>query len=68
VRPRPEALADPTELTLAEAAWMIRYGKLSPAELVEVHLARISTFDGVYQAFNTVLAAEARDAAKAASK
>ena len=68
VRPRPEALADPTELTLAEAAWMIRYGKLSPAELVEVHLARISTFDGVYQAFNTVLAAEARASAKAASK
>ena len=68
VRPRPEALADPTELTLAEAAWMIRYGKLSPAELVEVHLARISTFDGVYQAFNTVLAAEARAAAKAAGK
>ena len=30
VKPRPEAMADPTELTLAEAAWMIRAGKLSP--------------------------------------
>jgi Asp-tRNA(Asn)/Glu-tRNA(Gln) amidotransferase A subunit family amidase len=68
VRPRPEALADPTELTLAEAAWMIRYGKLSPAELVAAYLARIATFEPVYQAFNTVLADEARAAAKAAGR
>ncbi|MET0425969.1 MAG: amidase [Actinoplanes sp.] len=68
VRPRPEALADPTELTLAEAAWMIRHGKLSPAELVAAHLTRIGTFDPVYQAFNTVLAEPARAAAKAAGQ
>ena len=68
VRPRREALADPTELTLAEAAWMIREGKLSPAELVEAYLARIGTFEPVYQAFNTVLADAARAAAKAAGR
>ncbi|MEV6301894.1 amidase [Actinoplanes sp. NPDC051861] len=68
VRPRPEALDDPTELTLAEAAWAIRYGKLTPSELVEAYLARIGTFDPVYQAFNTVLADQARAAAKAAGR
>lgn len=68
VRPRPEALADPTELTLAEAAWMIRYGKLSPADLVEAYLARIGAYEPAYQAFNTVLADPARAAAKAAGR
>jgi len=67
-KPRPEALADPTELTVAEAAWMIRYGKLKPADLVEAHLSRISAYDAVYQAFNTVLADQARAAAKAAGR
>ncbi|MEU8241163.1 amidase [Actinoplanes missouriensis] len=68
VKPRPEAISDPTELTVAEAAWMIRYGKLKPADIVEAYLARIGRFDGVYQAFNTVLADEARAAAKAAGR
>ena len=68
VRPRPAAMADPTELTLAEAAWMIRYGKLSPSELLEARLARITKFDPVYQAFNTVPADAARAAAKAAGQ
>ncbi|TDC40667.1 amidase [Micromonospora sp. 15K316] len=67
-KPRPEALADPTELTIAEAAWLIRAGKLTPQRLVEAMLARISTYDGIYQAFNLVLAdaaiASARDAAR----
>ncbi|MEV6367225.1 amidase [Micromonospora musae] len=67
-KPRPEALADPTELTIAEAAWLIRAGKLTPQRLVEAMLARISTYEGVYQAFNVVLAdaaiAAARDAAR----
>jgi Asp-tRNA(Asn)/Glu-tRNA(Gln) amidotransferase A subunit family amidase len=67
-KPRPEAFADPTELTLAEAAWMIRYGKLSPAELVEAYLARIGAYEPAYQAFNTVLADQARAAAKAAGR
>ncbi|MFD0747140.1 amidase [Phytohabitans flavus] len=68
VRPRPEAFADPTELTLAEAAWMIKNGKLSPAELVEAYLARIGAYEPAYQAFNTVLADQARAAAKAAGR
>ncbi|PSK67789.1 putative amidase AmiD [Micromonospora sp. MH33] len=66
-RPRPEAVADPTELTIAEAAWLIRADKLTPEQLLEAYLARISTYDGTYQAFNLVLAeaaiAAARDAA-----
>ncbi|GLY04406.1 amidase [Actinoplanes sp. NBRC 101535] len=68
LRPRPEAMADPTELTIAEAAWMIKNGKLTPAALVEAYLDRIGRFDGVYQAFNTVLAEQARAAAKAAGR
>lgn len=54
VAPRPEAVADPTELTIAEAATLIRRGKLRPEELMEAYLARIRAFDGVYQAFNVV--------------
>ncbi|MEU8263027.1 amidase [Micromonospora sp. NPDC048999] len=67
-QPRPEAVADPTELTIAEAAWLIRANKLTPEQLVEAYLARISTYDGIYQAFNLVLAdaavVAARDAAR----
>jgi Asp-tRNA(Asn)/Glu-tRNA(Gln) amidotransferase A subunit family amidase len=68
VRPRPEAFADPTELTLAEAAWMIKNGRLTPLELVEAYLARVGVYEPVYQAFNTVLADQARAAAKAAGR
>ncbi|SDL99233.1 amidase [Nonomuraea jiangxiensis] len=68
VKPRPEAIADPTELTLAEAAWMIRNRKISPLELTEAYLARIAAYDATYQAFNTVLADAAREAARAAAK
>ncbi|MGI5148704.1 amidase [Plantactinospora sp. CA-294935] len=67
-RPRPEALADPTELTVAEAAWLIRAGRLSPAELVEAYLARIGAYDRTYQAFNLVLADAALAAARAAAR
>nr|WP_184830036.1 amidase [Jiangella mangrovi] len=63
--PRPEALADLTELTIAEAAWLIREGRLRPEALVEAHLDRIAAFDGTYQAFNLVLTAEAAAAARA---
>ena len=68
VKPRPEALADPTELTLAEAAWMIRDGGLTPEQLVEAYLTRIRTFDTTYQAFNLVLADEALQAARSAGR
>ncbi|SNT63743.1 aspartyl-tRNA(Asn)/glutamyl-tRNA(Gln) amidotransferase subunit A [Streptosporangium subroseum] len=64
VKPRPQAMADPTELTLAEAAWMIRNRKISSLELVEAYLARIDAFETTYLAFNTVLADAAREAAK----
>ncbi|GIF75009.1 amidase [Asanoa siamensis] len=64
VKPRPEALADPTELTIAEAAWLIRERKLRPEELLEAYLARIAAYDDTYQAFNLVLAEQARQAAR----
>ncbi|HEV7707495.1 MAG TPA: amidase, partial [Asanoa sp.] len=52
VKPRPEALADPTELTVAEAAWLIRERRLRPEDLLEAYLARIAAYDSTYQAFN----------------
>ncbi|MDG4824665.1 amidase [Asanoa sp. WMMD1127] len=63
VRPRPEALADPTELTIAEAAWLIRERRLRPEELLAAYLARIAAFDDTYQAFNLVVATTAARAA-----
>ncbi|MEU9505941.1 amidase [Micromonospora sp. NPDC048170] len=67
-KPRPEAVADPTELTIAEAAWLIRANKLTPEQLVEAYLARISAYDGTYRAFNLVLADAAIAAARAAAR
>ncbi|AVT39250.1 amidase [Plantactinospora sp. BB1] len=67
-RPRPEALADPTELTIAEAAWLIRARRLRPEELVEAYLAPIGAYDRTYQAFNLVLADAALAAARAAGR
>ncbi|GAA0814692.1 amidase [Spirilliplanes yamanashiensis] len=52
--PRPEALRDITELTIAEAAWLIRAGRLDPERLVEAYLDRIGVVEPVYQAFNLV--------------
>lgn len=52
---RDEALADPTELTIAEAATLIRRRDLSSVELVQAYLDRIERFDPSYRAFNTVL-------------
>lgn len=66
--PRPEALADLTELTIAEAAWLIRAGKLKPERLVEAYLARISAYESTYQAFNLVLGDAALAAAQAAAR
>jgi len=56
---RPEAVADITELTLAEAVIMVRTGRLSPVTLVEAYLDRIGTFDDTLQAFATVVADQA---------
>ena len=58
-------VTDLTELTLAEAARFIKSKQIKSIDLVEAYLARIETYDGVYQAFNTVLAAEARALAAA---
>jgi Asp-tRNA(Asn)/Glu-tRNA(Gln) amidotransferase A subunit family amidase len=62
--PRPEALADITELTIAEAATLIRDGRLDPRLLVEAYLDRIVAFDDTYQAWNVVLADGALAAAE----
>jgi len=48
---RPEALADPTELTIAEALTLLRRGRLRPVDLIGAYLDRIEAFDGVYQAY-----------------
>jgi hypothetical protein len=61
---RPEALTDPAELTIAEAATLIRSRDLSPLELVDAYLARIAELDPLYQAFNLVLTEQARTQAR----
>lgn len=57
--------SDLTELTLAQAATLVRNKKIAAIDLVEAYLERIATFDSIYKAFNTVLADEARAAALA---
>lgn len=51
-------------LTLAEAASLIRSRQLSSSDLVDAYLSRIRDLDGVYLAFNTVLEDGAREAAR----
>ncbi len=65
---RPEALSDLTELTAAEASFLIRTRRLRPIDLVDAYLDRIERFDGIYKAFNTVTAESARAAALAAER
>ncbi|MEW6269825.1 MAG: amidase [Thermodesulfobacteriota bacterium] len=57
--------SDLTELTLAQAATLIRSRKIAAIDLVDAYLARIDAFGSIYQAFNTVLADGARAAALA---
>jgi Asp-tRNA(Asn)/Glu-tRNA(Gln) amidotransferase A subunit family amidase len=52
---RAAALADATELTIAEAALLIRRRRLSPLELVDAYLHRIARHEATYRAFNVVL-------------
>ncbi|MGW6276861.1 amidase [Kribbella sp. NPDC055071] len=61
----PARTTDVSELTIAEAATLIRKGRLKPEQLLEAHLARISAYDATYQAFNLVLADEALARARA---
>jgi Asp-tRNA(Asn)/Glu-tRNA(Gln) amidotransferase A subunit family amidase len=56
---------DLTELTLAQAATAIRDRTISSEELVRAHLERIDAFESVYLAFNTVLAEQALERARA---
>jgi Asp-tRNA(Asn)/Glu-tRNA(Gln) amidotransferase A subunit family amidase len=66
---RPEALKDPTECTVAEAATLIAARKLKPSTLTEAYLTRIAKFDGDYwQAYVTVLADASRARAKILDK
>ncbi len=64
-RPQP---ADLTELTLAEAARLLRDGDVGAVELVEAYLARIGRWDPRYQAFNTVVSQAALEAARTADR
>ncbi|HEX6683057.1 MAG TPA: hypothetical protein VF062_09695 [Candidatus Limnocylindrales bacterium] len=48
---RPEALADPTELTISEAAAAFRRKLLKPVDLVEAYLDRITRYEDIYQAY-----------------
>ncbi|MDG4765951.1 amidase [Solwaraspora sp. WMMD406] len=63
-KPRESAMADPTEWTISEAAWMIRHNKIAPVELLQAYLDRIAAYDSTYQAFNVVLAEQAVKAAR----
>lgn len=56
---------DPTELTVAEAASLIRARELSPVELVRACLERTQALDGTYLAFNAVLGERALEEARA---
>lgn len=53
-----------SELTLVEAAQLLRDREISPEDLVRAYLDRIERWDGDYRAFNTVLAEEALDHAR----
>ncbi|WP_419950869.1 amidase [Candidatus Palauibacter sp.] len=64
-RPQPTDLA---ELTLAEAARLIRDGDASAVELVEAYLRRIARWDPRYEAFNTVVSEAALEAARMADR
>jgi aspartyl-tRNA(Asn)/glutamyl-tRNA(Gln) amidotransferase subunit A len=59
-------MSDVLELTLAEAARLVRERKLSPVELVEASLARIRQHDGVLRSFITVFEEQAMQVARAA--
>lgn len=65
---RPETKTDPAEATVAEAITLLRNHELTAVELVQAHLDRITKFDSVYQAFNTVTGQSALAAAQAADR
>ena len=58
-----DATAEPSALTLTEAARLIRERKLSPVDLIDAALARIDRLDGAVQAWAAIDRARARSAA-----
>lgn len=54
--------------SMAEAARMLRLGAVKPSELVDECLTRIETHDGKINAFITIVADQAREAAEQADK
>jgi len=60
----PIQATDLVDLTVVEAAGLIRKGELSPLELVRAYLDRIARHDAAYRAFNTVTADRALEAAR----
>ncbi|OHA48673.1 MAG: glutaminyl-tRNA synthase (glutamine-hydrolyzing) subunit A [Candidatus Terrybacteria bacterium RIFCSPLOWO2_01_FULL_58_14] len=60
--------ADPTKLTITEAAVRFREGTLTPSALTEAHLAAIAQRDGDIHAYLSVFADEARKDAAAADR
>ncbi len=61
-------MQDITMISLAQAAELVRTGKVSPVELVEACLKRTENLQGELNAYITLLADEARAAAKKAEK
>ncbi|MEU5104522.1 MULTISPECIES: amidase [unclassified Streptomyces] len=65
---RRAALDDPSEATLAEAAVLMRRGKLTSTALTEAYLDRIERYDSTYQAYAEVTGETALAAARKADR
>ncbi|MEV5613109.1 amidase [Streptomyces sp. NPDC052225] len=65
---RDAARSDPSEATLAEAAVLIRRGRMTAVDLVQAHLERIERYDATYQAYAEVTADAALAAARKADR
>lgn len=65
---RDAARRDPTEATLAEAAVLMRRGRLKAVDLVQAYLDRIDTYDATYQAYAEVSGDQALAAAREADR
>jgi Asp-tRNA(Asn)/Glu-tRNA(Gln) amidotransferase A subunit family amidase len=52
------AVKDLSELTIAEAAELIRRGKLEPADLMGAYYDRLDKYEDIYQAFNDLKSRE----------
>lgn len=60
-------MTDLTDLTIAEASRLIEARDLSPADLLEAHLARIEATDGAVNSYVLLMADSARAEAEAAA-